>query len=47
MSDASLVGADLTGAKLAGTKLVGARYDSRTRWPQGFDPRKHGALLVK
>jgi hypothetical protein len=26
--------------------FTGARYDDRTRWPQGFDPRHHGAARV-
>jgi uncharacterized protein YjbI with pentapeptide repeats len=29
------------------TDLTGARYDAQTRWPAGFDPRKHGAIPVK
>ena len=29
------------------TRLTGARYDALTRWPKGFDPLKHGAILVK
>jgi len=27
--------------------VVSARYDSYTRWPQGFEPRRQGAILVK
>ena len=27
--------------------LTGARYDTQTRWPTGFDPRRHGAILTK
>jgi hypothetical protein len=54
-----LTGADLTGADLTGARLAvvvpemgpclsfGARYDKNTHWPAGFDPRKHGAVLVK
>jgi uncharacterized protein YjbI with pentapeptide repeats len=30
-------------AVLDGVDLTGAVYDSTTRWPQGFDPRKHAA----
>jgi hypothetical protein len=37
----------LQGAKLRGAKLHGALYDSHTRWPHGFDPRRHGAVLRK
>jgi hypothetical protein len=53
----SLEGADLTGADLTGAvlekegfvpaRLHGARYDARTRWPEGFDPAQHGAVLVR
>jgi hypothetical protein len=42
---ADLAGADLIGAKLDGAKLEGARYDTRTRWPAGFDPAQHGLVL--
>jgi uncharacterized protein YjbI with pentapeptide repeats len=51
-----LRGADLHGAKLQGANLMGADltqadltnalYDDTTRWPTGFDPQKHGGLLV-
>ena len=44
---ADLSGADLTGAKLGGARLDGARYDAHTRWPTGFDPRQHAAVLAK
>jgi uncharacterized protein YjbI with pentapeptide repeats len=36
---------DLRGAHLAGADFRGAVYDEFTRWPAGFDPRKHGARL--
>jgi hypothetical protein len=29
------------------TDFRGARYDRRTRWPDGFDPLKHGAIREK
>src|SRR2546427_587010 len=45
--DANLRQADLAGADLTNANLTGARYDARTRWPDGFDPVKHGAILVK
>jgi uncharacterized protein YjbI with pentapeptide repeats len=35
------VDADLTGAK-----LENARYDDRTKWPPGFDPRSAGAVYA-
>jgi uncharacterized protein YjbI with pentapeptide repeats len=41
-----LRGANLTGAWLEGANLRGALYDRSTRWPAGFDPRAHGAILV-
>jgi hypothetical protein len=52
LAGAELTGADLTKATLdkngfEPAELTGARYDARTRWPKGFDPRQHGALLVK
>jgi uncharacterized protein YjbI with pentapeptide repeats len=49
-------GADLRGANLIkgtepagidGIKLKGAKYDSRTRWPEGFDVEGSGAVLVE
>jgi len=46
LTNANLVGADLHGADLTAAQLAGARYDGRTRWPAGFDPREHGAVLV-
>jgi hypothetical protein len=27
--------------------LISAHYDAHTRWPDGFDPRRHGAVLVR
>jgi hypothetical protein len=36
----------LTLANLTHAGLRGARYDRATRWPAGFDPRAHGAILV-
>jgi hypothetical protein len=38
---------DLRRAKLQGADLSGARYDARTHWPVGFDPRAHRAILVR
>jgi uncharacterized protein YjbI with pentapeptide repeats len=55
---AYLVNADLTAAELKGAdlgevpdlwrvgSLAGARYDEETKWPEGFDPRAHGASLI-
>lgn len=36
---------DLRRADLAGADLRGLRYDRFTRWPAGFDPVEHGAVL--
>lgn len=36
---------DLRGADLEFADLAGATYDTFTRWPEGFDPRAHGATL--
>jgi isoamylase len=44
---ADLRGADLTGAVLLRADLRGARYDNRTRWPQGFVPGEVGAVQVR
>jgi hypothetical protein len=46
LSDTDLRGVDLRGADLEGAFLLGAIYDANTRWPEGFDPRKHGARRV-
>lgn len=43
---ANLAGANLQTADLGGANLGAAFYDRGTRWPQGFDPAAHGALLV-
>jgi uncharacterized protein YjbI with pentapeptide repeats len=43
---AHLEEADLQGAILGRADLHGALYDRGTRWPAGFDPRAHGAILV-
>jgi len=46
LRDADLTGADLRGAALQGAILSGALYDASTRWPAGFNPVKHGAILT-
>jgi len=51
LTRADLAGADLTGVRLRGERVYGvlssaAHYDSRTRWPAGFDALKHGAVRV-
>jgi hypothetical protein len=37
----------MTGGALTGVDLTGTRYDASTRWPQGFDPKRHGAVFVR
>jgi hypothetical protein len=46
LQEANLRAADFWDADLRGVKLAGAQYDARTRWPEGFDPLDHGAILV-
>jgi hypothetical protein len=46
LEGAKLTGADLSEAHLEKAKLAGATYDTRTRFPDGFDPETHGLLLV-
>jgi hypothetical protein len=47
LREAGLAGADLRGARLFRARLEGARYDASTRWPPRYDPKSHGAHLVK
>jgi uncharacterized protein YjbI with pentapeptide repeats len=56
LGGAVLRGTKLFGANLDGVwlqdrpwrdaDLLGAFYDIHTRWPAGFDPHAHGAILV-
>jgi uncharacterized protein YjbI with pentapeptide repeats len=46
LSEAMLRWANLTGAKLRGADLVGATYDSKTEFPEGFNPEQHGMRKV-
>jgi uncharacterized protein YjbI with pentapeptide repeats len=46
LREADLSAADFTGADLEGTLLEGARYNTARRWPDGFDPQAHGAVLL-
>ncbi len=39
-------GADLTGAYLYGSKLWGATYNHKTKFPEGFNPKRRGMILV-
>jgi len=54
LTDANLTGADLTSADIRGAKLRAnlsganlktAIYDKMTKWPEGFDYEKSGAIL--
>lgn len=45
LREANLWGANLQGANLSGTELDKAIYDKETKWPDGFDPEKAGAIL--
>jgi hypothetical protein len=47
LRDADLRHTDLRGANLKGADLRGAQYNSKTRWPAGFNPRRRGARLVQ
>jgi Pentapeptide repeats (8 copies) len=43
---ANLCGANLHGAHLDGAKLENAQADPETIWPEGFDPRRVGVVLI-
>jgi hypothetical protein len=47
LSDTDLRGVNLSGADLEAALLRGALYDEHTRWPQGFEPERHGAVRVE
>ncbi len=44
--EARIIGADFTGAEFILCNLEGAVFDATTRWPDGFDPIAHGAILI-
>jgi uncharacterized protein YjbI with pentapeptide repeats len=44
---ARLSGTVFDGANLKGAKLQDATYNSRTRWPDGFNPEAAGARLIE
>ncbi|MBC1196802.1 pentapeptide repeat-containing protein [Microcystis aeruginosa BLCCF158] len=46
LRQANLTEADLTGADLKGADLTGAIYSDGTKWPDGYDPQKSGALRI-
>ena len=47
MPFATLSGANLHGANCRGANLSMARYNARTMWPEGFDPKAAGAVLAE
>jgi Pentapeptide repeats (8 copies) len=44
LGGAILGGASLLGAHLAGARLEGASDTAATKWPDGFDPARHGVV---
>jgi hypothetical protein len=46
-SNADLRGVDFSGADLENVCLRDAIYDASTRWPDGFDPQRLGAVKVE
>jgi hypothetical protein len=46
LTGAVLWGADLTGANVTNALLGGVKFDANTTWPEGFDPKAHGCVLV-
>ena len=46
LTNANLIGANLSMADLTEAKLINAKYDSKTKWPEGFDPVAAGAKLI-
>src|SRR5260370_25843159 len=44
LGQANLRGAMLADAILTDADLWGARFDHRTKWPDGFEPQEHGAI---
>jgi len=47
LGNADLHGADLTEANLRDANLRDVLYDKSTKWPERFDPKKAGAVLLK
>ncbi len=46
LSGANLILVHLNGANLSGANLQGATYTAFSKWPEGFDPKTAGAVLV-
>lgn len=47
LGQANLQGMDLSRTNVDKARLVIARYDEKTLWPPGFDPKAAGAVLVR
>ena len=46
LRQAQFYGVDLREANLEGASITGLVYDSRTKWPDGFDPDKYDAIKL-
>ena len=46
LKGANLMGADLREVDLREVDLTGAIYSDGTKWPDGYDPQKSGALRI-
>ena len=46
LREADLRGTNLSGAILSGALLNKAKYNTKTQWPEGFDPMVARAVLV-
>jgi hypothetical protein len=46
LEGADVSGADFRDAVLVAVNLKGAKFDERTRWPEGFEPLQSGAVFV-
>lgn len=44
---ARLENADLSGAKIEDIQRMGATYNKTTKWPEAFDPKSFGAVLIE
>ena len=47
IGDANLIDANPSQADLSDANLTEACYDISTTWPEGFDPKAKGAVLVE
>lgn len=46
LTDAALMSANLNKSNLTGAVLTGAKYDVKTKWPNDFNPKSVGAILI-